>query len=68
MTTPMLESARFHLKSADELIIRGDTIAALSQIDLSRDTAVIVKYGLSGYINELSSSYRVCYKWLFIKH
>ena len=35
MTTPMLESARLHLKSADELIMRGDTIAALSQINLA---------------------------------
>ena len=28
MTAPMLESARFHLKSADELITRGDTIGS----------------------------------------
>ena len=26
MTTPMLDSARFHLKAADDLIMKGDTI------------------------------------------
>ena len=26
MTTPMLDSARFHLKAADALIMKGDTI------------------------------------------
>ncbi|MGH9993827.1 MAG: hypothetical protein ACRD4J_01140, partial [Nitrososphaeraceae archaeon] len=29
MTAPMMESARFHLKAADALIMKGDTIAAL---------------------------------------
>ena len=29
MTAPMLESTRFHLKAADELITKGDTISAL---------------------------------------
>jgi hypothetical protein len=34
ITTPMLESARFHLKAADALLINGDrTAAALSQIN-----------------------------------
>jgi hypothetical protein len=35
MTAPMMESARFHLKAADALIMKGDTIAALSQINLA---------------------------------
>jgi len=34
ITTPMLESARFHLKAADALLINGDRTAALSQINL----------------------------------
>ena len=33
ITTPMLESARFHLKAADALLINGDRTAALSQIN-----------------------------------
>jgi hypothetical protein len=45
MTTPMLESARFHLKSADELIIRGDTIAALSQINLAEIQLSLLNMG-----------------------
>ena len=67
MTTPMLESTRFHLKAADELITKGDTIASTSSNKPSRDTAVIIKYGLSGYINEFKSSNRVYHRRLFIK-
>jgi hypothetical protein len=48
MTTPMLESARFHLKSADELIIRGDTIAALSQINLAEIQLSLLNMGSQG--------------------
>jgi hypothetical protein len=35
MTTPMLESARFHLKAADGLLLNGDRTAALRQINLA---------------------------------
>lgn len=35
MTAPMLESTRFHLNAADELITKGDTISALRQINLA---------------------------------
>ncbi|HEV2877443.1 MAG TPA: hypothetical protein VGW09_09220, partial [Nitrososphaeraceae archaeon] len=35
MTAPMMESARFHLKAADELLMKGDTTAALDQINLA---------------------------------
>lgn len=48
MTTPMLESARFHLKSADELIIGGDTIAALSQINLAEIQLSLLNMGSQG--------------------
>jgi hypothetical protein len=48
MTTPMLESARFHLKSADELIIRGDTIAALGQINLAEIQLSLLNMGSQG--------------------
>ena len=67
MTAPMMESTRFHLKAADELITKGDTIASTSSNKPSRDTAVIIKYGLSGYINEFKSSNRVYHRRLFIK-
>ena len=35
MTTPMLESARFHLMAADGLLLNGDRTAALRQINLA---------------------------------
>ena len=35
MTTPMLESARFHLKAADGSLLNGDRTAALRQINLA---------------------------------
>lgn len=35
MTAPMMESARFHLKAADELLMKGDSTAALDQINLA---------------------------------
>ena len=35
MIAPMMESARFHLKAADELLMKGDTTAALDQINLA---------------------------------
>ncbi len=48
MTTPMLESARFHLKSADELITRGDTMAALGQINLAEIQLSLLNMGSQG--------------------
>lgn len=35
MTAPMMESARFHLKAADELLMEGNIEAALDQINLA---------------------------------
>jgi hypothetical protein len=35
MTGPMMDSARFHLRAADELLTRGDTKAAVDQINLA---------------------------------
>ena len=35
MTATMTESARIHLKTADDLLIRGNTKAALEQISLA---------------------------------
>jgi hypothetical protein len=35
MTGPMMDSARFHLRAADELLKRGDTKAAVDQINLA---------------------------------
>jgi hypothetical protein len=35
MTGPMVDSARFHLRAADELLTRGDTMAAADQINLA---------------------------------
>jgi hypothetical protein len=45
MTAPMMESARFHLKAADALIIKGDTIAALSQINLAEIQLSLLSMG-----------------------
>jgi hypothetical protein len=39
MTIPMLESARFHLKAADGLLLNGDRTAALRQINLASQDA-----------------------------
>src|SRR5918999_3382018 len=35
MTAPMMESASFHLKEADRLLMEGNTDAALDQINLA---------------------------------
>jgi hypothetical protein len=35
MTGPMMDSARFHLRAADELLSRGDTKAAADQVNLA---------------------------------
>lgn len=35
MTAPMMDSASFHLKTADELLTEGNTEAALDQINLA---------------------------------
>jgi hypothetical protein len=48
MTTPMLDSARSHLKAADELIMKGDTIAALSQINLAEIQLSLLNMGSQG--------------------
>jgi hypothetical protein len=36
MTGPMMESARFHLRAADDLLMNGNTEAALDQINLAQ--------------------------------
>ena len=48
MTIPMIESARFHLKAADELIAKGDTNAALSQINLAEIQPSLLNMGSEG--------------------
>ena len=48
MTTPMLDSARSHLKAADELIMKGNTIAALSQINLAEIQLSLLNMGSQG--------------------
>jgi len=45
MTAPMMESAKFHLKAADALIMKGDTIAALSQINLAEIQLSLLNMG-----------------------
>jgi hypothetical protein len=35
MTGPMMDSARFHLRAADELLTRGDAKAAADQVNLA---------------------------------
>jgi hypothetical protein len=36
MTGPMMESARFHLRAANDLLMNGNTEAALDQINLAQ--------------------------------
>jgi hypothetical protein len=48
MTAPMLESARFHLKAADVSIMKGDTIAALRQINLAKIQLSLLNMGSQG--------------------
>jgi hypothetical protein len=45
MTAPMTESARFHLKAADALLTKGDTIAALDQINLAEIQLSLLNMG-----------------------
>jgi DNA-binding protein Fis len=45
MTAPMMESARFHLKAADELLMKGDTTAALDQINLAEIKLSLLNMG-----------------------
>jgi DNA-binding protein Fis len=45
MTVPMMESARFHLKAADELLMKGDTNAALNQINLAEIQLSLLNMG-----------------------
>ncbi|MGH9985687.1 MAG: hypothetical protein ACRD8W_17215, partial [Nitrososphaeraceae archaeon] len=45
MTALMMESARFHLKAADALIMKGDTIAALGQINLAEIQLSLLNMG-----------------------
>jgi hypothetical protein len=48
MTAPMMESARFHLKAADELLMKGDTTAALDQINLAEIQLSLLNMGFQG--------------------
>ncbi|MDQ4056744.1 MAG: hypothetical protein M3156_04920 [Thermoproteota archaeon] len=45
MTAPMMESARFHLKAADELLMKGDTTAALDQVNLAEIQLSLLNMG-----------------------
>ena len=45
LTAPMMESARFHLKAADELLMKGDTTAALDQINLAEIQLSLLNMG-----------------------
>ncbi|CAN5383626.1 hypothetical protein BH18THE2_BH18THE2_43790 [soil metagenome] len=45
MEAPMMESARFHLRAADELLMEGNTVAALDQIDLAEIQLSLLNMG-----------------------
>ena len=45
MTSPMIESTRFHLKAADGLLMEGDTDAALDQINLAEIQLSLLNIG-----------------------
>jgi hypothetical protein len=48
MTGPMMDSARFHLRAADELLTRGDTMAAADQINLAGIQLSLLNMGSQG--------------------
>jgi len=45
MTAPMMESARFHLKAADALLVKGDITAALDQTNLAEIQLSLLNMG-----------------------
>lgn len=45
MTAPMMESARFHLKAADALLVKGDITAALDQTNLAEMQLSLLNMG-----------------------
>jgi hypothetical protein len=45
MATPMIESASFHLKAADRLLMDGNTEAALDQINLAEIQLSLLNMG-----------------------
>jgi hypothetical protein len=45
MTTPMMESASFHLRAADRLLMDGNTDAALDQISLAEIQLSLLNMG-----------------------
>jgi hypothetical protein len=45
MTAPMMESASFHLKAADRLLMDGNTDAALDQINLAEIQLSLLNMG-----------------------
>jgi DNA-binding protein Fis len=45
MTTPMMESASFHLRTADRLLMDGNTDAALDQINLAEIQLSLLNMG-----------------------
>jgi DNA-binding protein Fis len=45
MTTPMMESASFHLRAADRLLMDGNTNAALDQISLAEIQLSLLNMG-----------------------
>jgi hypothetical protein len=48
MTVPMTESARIHLKTADDLLVKGDTKAALEQISLAELQLSLLRMSTEG--------------------
>ena len=45
MTSPMIESTRFHLKAADGLLMEGNSQAALDQINLAEIQLSLLNMG-----------------------
>lgn len=45
MTSPMIESTRFHLKTADGLLMEGNTAAALDQLNLAEIQLSLLNMG-----------------------
>jgi hypothetical protein len=45
MTAPMMESASYHLKAADRLLMEGNTDAALDQVNLAEIQLALLNIG-----------------------
>ena len=68
MTSPMIESTRFHLKAADGLLMEGNTQAALDQINLAEIQLSLLNMGSQETTMNQTGSDGVYYWRVFVKY